>query len=352
MDDPRNLEAQLLGDMTYDDPRKHAPVPSSDPRLAGASVPVLDDMGGGMPAPAPQTVQPQYQELTEEQVGILQQQRAAAGLPPYTEEEIADLKAEFINRQRIQAQEAAMAAQAAAQQAAAAALLSEPEDYNAPEKRTVHEVLPQVDASALLEEPAPQPEHRVAFNQEDLEAAKKAAAKRASDSLKEIPQQSAEDQQRARKELAALRQQQLDDLAEKGFVVAIVMTIIGFLAGVATVVFSMGAHSDFAGEGGVFGFFDKCYMFLGIALAILSLSIVARLKKVKGLTSFAFIITSILLIIPGIVELISAKKGAEGGLTSVIAYILAVIGCLTVTFVMSTSDKLNAYYSKSDIMYD
>ena len=140
MEDPKSLEAQLLGDMTYTDPRRQN-------------------------APA----QPQYQELSEEQIAILQQQRAAAGQPPYTEEEIADLKAEFVNRQRIAAQEAAIAAQAAQQQAAAAALLSEPEDYSAPEKRPQHEALPQVDAGALLEEPAPEAPRAPMFNQEVVE---------------------------------------------------------------------------------------------------------------------------------------------------------------------------------------
>ena len=83
MDDPRSLEAQLLGDMTYDDPRKHLTPQGVDPRLAGSSVPVLDDMTAGPAAPQPKPVT-QYQELTDEQVAILQQQRAAAGQPPYT----------------------------------------------------------------------------------------------------------------------------------------------------------------------------------------------------------------------------------------------------------------------------
>ena len=162
MDDQKSLEAQLLGDMGYEDPRK-----ASQPQI-------------------------QYQELSAEQIAILQQQRAAKGQPPYTDEEIAELKADFIERQRTQAMQAAMAAQAEAQKAAAAAMLAEPEDYSRPERKPQHEALPQVDASALLEEPAPEPERKVAFNQEDLEAAKMSAAKRASESLKEIPAQTPE----------------------------------------------------------------------------------------------------------------------------------------------------------------
>lgn len=321
MDDPKSLEAQLLGDMTYTDTRR-------------------------------QPAQPQYQELSEEQIAILQQQRAAAGQPPYTEEEIADLKAEFINRQRIQAQEAAIAAQAAAQQQAAAALLAEPETYDQPEKKPVHEALPQVDASTLLEEPAPEAPRSAAFNQEDLEAAKRAAAKRASDSLKDVPERTAEEQKRAREDMALLRLQQQEALAQKGFTVSIVMTVLGAVSGIFTALYSMGAYSDPSMKEGVFGFFDKIYMLLGVLLFILSFTVVTRVKQVKGLTSGIFILTSILLFVPGIVQLISVKAGAEGGVKSIIFYVLAIVGCLIVTFTLSTSDKLTAYYKKSDVIYD
>ena len=296
--------------------------------------------------------QPQYQELSDEQIAILQQQRAAAGQPPYTEEEIADLKAEFINRQRIAAQEAAIAAQAAAQKQAAAALLAEPEDYSQPEKRPQHEALPQVDASALLEEPAPEAPRAPMFNQEDLEAAKRAAAKRASDSLKDIPEKTEEEQKRARQEMARLRLQQQEDLAQKGFITSIIMTVIGTVSGICTAIYSMGAYNDSNMEGGVFGFFDTVYMILGILLFLLSFTIVTRFKKLKGLTSLTFIVSSILLVIPGIVELLSVKRGAEGFGLTLVAYVIGIIGCLIVTFTLSTSDKLNAYYKKSDILYD
>ena len=323
MDDPKSLEAQLLGDMTYSDPRKQN-------------------------APA----QPQYQELTDEQVAILQQQRAAAGQPPYTDEEIAELKAEFINRQRIQAQEAAIAAQAAAQQQAAAALLSEPEDYSVREKAPMQEALPQVDASALLEEPAPEAPRAAAFNQEDLEAAKRAAAKRASDSLKDLPEKTEEEQKRARQEMAMLRLQQQEDLAAKGFIQSIVLTIVGALSGVCLAVYSMGSYSDPGLKNGAFAFFDKCYMLLGVALFILSFSIVTRIRQVRSLTSFSFGLSAVLMFLPGIVQMLTAKKGADGSAVTIAAYVLGIIGCLAVTFIMSTSDKINAYYKKSEITYE
>lgn len=349
MDDQKNLEAQLLGDMSYEDPRQKQVQPAVDPRLAGASIPMLDSMGAdAAPAPKQQT---RYQELTDEQIATLQQQRAAAGQPPYTPEEIAELKAEFIERQRIQAQQQAMAAQAAAQQQAAAMLLEEPA-YTAPEKKPTHEPLPQVDASALLEEPAPEPERRVSFNQEDLEAAKKQAAKRASESLKEAPQQTEEDQKRARQQMQALRRQQQEDLAQKGFTVSIIITVLSVVAGVCTIMFSSGAYSNPDEAPNIFHFFDKCYLFLGIAQALLGITIVLRVKKVKGLTSFINAITPILLLLPGITLLLSQKKSAEGGMVSVVCYIIAMICAVVVTFVMSASEQLNAYYAKSDIMYD
>lgn len=322
MDDQKSLEAQLLGDMGYEDPRKAA---------------------------QPQT---KYQELTDEQIAILQQQRAAKGQPPYTPEEIAELKAEFIERQRTQAMEAAMAAQAEAQKAAAAALLSEPEDYSQPERKPQHEALPQVDASALLEEPAPEPERKVVFNQEDLQAAKMSAAKRASDSLKEAPQQTAEQQKRAREQMAQLRLQQQEELAAKGFTVSIVLTIIGAIAGLCTIMFSTGIYPDPENVPGVFKFFDTCYLILGIAMIGLAISIVLRARKLKGTASFIFGLNAVVMLIPGIVSLLSEKKNAEGGALVCLYYIVSMILSIVVVFIMSTSDKLGAYYKKSEIMYE
>lgn len=322
MDDQKSLEAQLLGDMGYEDPRKAA-----QPQM-------------------------QYQELSDEQIAILQQQRAAKGQPPYTADEIAELKAEFIDRQRTQALEAAMAAQAEAQRAAAAALLSEPEDYSRPERKPQHEALPQVDASALLEEPAPEPERRVVFNQEDLQAAKMSAAKRASDSLKEIPQQTAEQQKRAREQMAQLRLQQQEELAAKGFTVSILVTILGAIAGVCTILFSSGAYPDPESVPGVFNFFDTCYLLVGLAMIGLAITVVLRVRQVKGFTSFMFALNAVIMLLPGIVSLLSEKKNAEGAALTCTGYILSMILSIAVVFIMSTSDKLGAYYKKSEIMYE
>lgn len=387
MDDQRSLESQLLGDMTYDDPRKYAQpqTPGApDPRLAGATVPVLDDMSGGYTPPAPQpaanpgAIDPrlagavipqlddmsgaaappparptfQYQQLTEEQIGILQQQRAAQGLPPYTPEEIAELQADFIERQRIAAQQAAMAQQAAAQQQAAAMLLSEPEDYTAKPKAPVHEALPQVDASALLEEPAPEPERKVYINTEDLEAAKKQAAKRASDSLNDIPEKTEEEQKRARKEIEALHAQQQADLAQAGFTVSIIVTIIGVIAGMCMAAFAGRAYSAEVGEpSGFFKLADSFYTWGGFALAGLSITIFLRVLPMKGFTSAMFAIAAILLVIPGAVILF--EKDRENGMAvTAVLYLIALIGSIAVTFMMSTNDKLNAYYAQKKIMYD
>ncbi len=352
MDDQRSLEEQLLGDMTYDDPRKAAQPAAGgiDPRLAGASAVTLDDMTTSAPAaPKPQM---RFQELTDDQVAILQQQRAAKGQPPYTPDEIAELKAEFIERQRTAAMQQAMAEQAAAQQQAAAMLLSEPEDYSQPEKKEAPKILPEVDASSLLEEPAPEPERKVVFNQEDLEAAKKQAAKRASEALTEAPAKTEEDQKRARQELQQLRAQQLADLAQKGFMVSVISTIMGVFAGVATILFSMGSYAEPDSVPGIFHFFDKFYLIAGALLILLSITIVTRVKKLKGFTTFMFVITALTVFIPGIVELLSQKRGAPGFGATAAGYVLSIVLCIAVTVNISSSDKLSAYYAQSDIMYD
>lgn len=377
MDDQKSLEAQLLGDMSYDDPRKHAQQPAVDPRLAGASAVVLDDMTSGAPQPqqpsadqrlagasavvlddmsgaAQQPVRPAVVELTDEQVAILQSQRAAQGLPPYTDAEIQALKDEFVERQ-LAAQRAVpqvSAEAAAAQQAAAAALLQEPEDYNAPEKRVTHEVLPQVDASALLEEPAPEPVQRPVFNQSDVEEARKAAAKRATESLKEQSgPKTEEEQKRARMEMERLRVQQLSDLAQAGFKQSIVMTAIGFVCAVCMFLFASCGYAPDVTSDGFFALADKCFTYLSIALAVLSITIVLRVTKLKGFTSGMFIISSILMVVPGIIVMLH-KRGADSFGLCAVSYAISIVGCFVVTFIMSTSDKLSAYYARKEITYD
>lgn len=351
MDDQRSLEEQLLGDMSYDDPRKHtAPAAPGaiDPRLAGASAVTLDDMSSGTPEPPKK---PQYQELTDAQIQILQNQRAEKGLPPYTAEEIAALKNEFIERQIEAARQQHLAETAAAQQQAAAALLSEPEDYSQPEKREPTKILPEVDASALLEEPAPEPERRAVFNQEDLEAAKKQAAKRASEALTEAPAKTEEDQQRARKELQELRRQQMADLAQKGFSVSIITTALGILAGLGEILFSIGAYNS-DDPSGVFKLFDKVYLLLGVLLVGLSITVVVRLKRLKGTVTLVSTLSAISLVVPGIVELLSAKRGASGFAVTCGGYLLGIVLSIVVTVMVSSSAPLSAYYSQNDIMYD
>lgn len=303
---------------------------------------LLGDMGGDT-YQKPQQTQSRYQQLSDEQIAILQQQRAEKGQPPYTDEEIAELKAEYVERQRLQAQQ-----QAFARQSAQSSVLLEETTYVAPEKKKP-EALPQVDASALLEEAAPQPERRVSFDQADIEAAKKAAAKRASESLKEAPP--AKDPAEARRQMEALRQQQLADLAQAGFPVSIILTVVGVIAGLFMALF---ASRPFPADMEVNAFFNiasKFYLYGGIVLAILAITIVLRVQALKGFTSFMFGASSVLLLIPGIVILLN-KKAAEGfGLTCGF-FIIAIVCCFVVTFVISTSDKLNAYYGRKEIMYD
>jgi len=327
MDDQRSLEAQLLGDMTYDDPRKHAQAGGTDPRLAGASAPLLDDMGGSAAQKQPQS---RYQRLTDAQIATLQQQRAAQGQPAYTPEEIEVLQAEFVERQRLQEQQQAMAAQAAAQQSAAAARLAE--DTYVEKEKPKHEELRQVDAGALLEDAPPEPERKIVFNQEDLEAAKKEAVKSAASKLDTGGPQSEDEQKRARQQMQALRQQQLADLAEAGFPVSIVMTVIGVIVGILTAFASFQALPEDFADNGFFHFCNTVLLIDGILLAALAVTIVLRVQKLKGLTSFLFGASALFLLVYGLVRL------ASGGFSSAVG--------------MTTSEKLKAYYEHKDYMFD
>ncbi|MBR6761464.1 MAG: hypothetical protein IKM30_05465 [Oscillospiraceae bacterium] len=317
-------------------PKRSGPAP-----VDAASL--LSDMGAEDAKPAQQT--PRYQQLSEEQIAILQQQRADNGQPPYTQEEIAELKAEFIERQRLQFQQQAFSQQ---QQAAQSSVVLEEATYTAPAKKTT-EALPQVDASQLLEEAAPEPERRVSFDQADLEAAKKAAAKRAVESLKEAPPP--KDPAESRRQMEALRQQQLADLAQAGFPVSIILTILGVIAGACMALFASRPFPEGTELSGFLNVAGNIYRIAGIGMALLAITIVLRIQPLKGFTSFLFGAASVLLLIPGSI-LLFQHRGGEGFALTCTFFLIALVLGFAVTFTLSTSDKLNAYYGKKEIMYD
>ncbi len=344
MDDQRSLEEQLLGDMTYDDPRAHRTQPADSGPEPDPAV-ILGDMSEDLSAPASA---PAYQRLTDEQIATLQQQRAAKGEKPYTAEEIEDLQAEFIERQRRQAQEEAMAKEEAARAAAAASILVEDTEYVAPEKKT-HEELPTVDASALLEEPAPQPERRAVFNSEDLEAAKRAAVKRQREALEDSGPKTEQEQRESRRQMEILRHQQLADKAQAGFKLAIICTVVGVIGAGLMALFSTRPFPE--DSPAFFNFAQNFYLIAGFILVLLSFTIVTRVKQLKGFTSFLFGISAVLLLIPGVLVLFE-MRGTEMFWLSAVSYLGAIGGCFAVTFMLSTSDKIKAYYDRCDELYD
>ena len=84
----------------------------------------------------------------------------------------------------------------------------------------------------------------------------------------------------------------------------------------------------------------------------LAITILLRVRQTKGLASAIFAINAILMLLPGVVSLLSEKKNAEGGAIVCAGYILSIILSIVVVFIMSTSDKIAAYYKKSEIMYE
>ena len=238
-----------------------------------------------------------------------------------------------------------MAAQAAAQKSAAAALLAE--DTYTEKEKPKHEALRQVDASALLEEAPPEPERKVVFNQEDLEAAKKEAVKSAAAKLDTGGPSTEEEQKRARKQMEALRQQQLADLAQAGFTVSIVMTVIGVLAGILAAFASFQQLPEEFAESGFFKFAGSVSLYLGIALALLAVTIVLRVLKLKGLTTFLFGVSALFLLVYGVITMASCGFSASVGML-----LIAAVGCIVVTVCVSSNEKLNAYYAHKDYLYD
>ena len=148
-----------------------------------------------------------------------------------------------------------------------------------------------------------------------------------------------------------MRQQQQADLSAKGFTTSIILTVIGVLAGLGMLLFGMGGYTDGEAPNSVFSFVDTVSKIGGVVLVLLAVTIVLRVQQLKGLTSFMFGASTALLLIFGLI-MSPYKRGTSSFGLTVAGCVICVIGAAIVTFTMATSDKLTAYYNRSEIIYD
>ncbi len=330
-----DVQAPTLADDTYVDTRK-------PDRLANVQAPTLADPETTYtkqthatplehveapkleePAAAPAAAEPR--PLSEEQLAVLAERRAASGQPPYTPEQIAAIQEAYLERQRKQV--SAPAPQPMVQQEA-------PQPAPAP--------APAVQAP-VLEEPEPPTQRFSRFSEEEIAAAKAGAQRRAIEgSLQtEVPVNKEE----TRRMIAELRRQQESDMAKRGFRIVIVLMILGIVSAVTMFLFTTRPYKD-ADVSGLMGKIDSAMTYLSFFLGIASILMLARLEPIRKLVSFLFGCASLLMLIGGFILL--PQKASGGMALTVIFYAVTLILNFVVCFQLSSNESVGMFFKRRE----
>lgn len=179
---------------------------------------------------------------------------------------------------------------------------------------------------------------------EDLERAKQEAAKRAVSSQLVSDQK---DSKESLKMMLALKEERRAELAKKGFLISIVVAVIGIAA---AVVFYLLYSGDFfglsykSGMSGAANVLRNSSLYIAIVAGILSITLITGIGGLKSLTSVVYLILGIIQIFPGIV-MISQHNGSLGLVGAL--YGVSLVCTIAVFVMLSASEALGEFYKKS-----
>ena len=203
------------------------------------------------------------------------------------------------------------------------------------------ETLPEANDVQLEETPEPE-EYVPQFKDEDLERIKEESKK----PQKYVPPQVELTEEKKKENIRImneLREERERELARKGFVQLIILTVVGVVAAVGFGLFFSGMgpfafKPDFE-IGGIMAVVKKAAPIIGVVMGISALLLALPVSQLKGISKFAFGVGFLLSLFPGIPMLIQKTNVA----LSAIVFVLALGGSLAVIVVMSISDAISAY---------
>lgn len=346
---PTGVSAPVLDDFGYSAPaaRKEGPT--------GVSAPVLDDMDGytpsygekkgaptGISAPVLDDDTYAYNKpAAEPQKLILSDQDIIDGLTPELKERFDALTAEQ-QQKIIEMRRSQLGAEAPAP-AVSAPVLDE-DTYTPPPKREEAPAKPEEPISAPVLDEAPEPPKYVPkFVDEDLERAKKEGA-RAAVSGGMVQEQ--KDSKESLRMMIQLKEERRAELAQKGFKLLIVTAVIGIIAAIAFGLLYSGGIFPYAN--GLDGFAEKLSessSIIAILMAVSGLAMLTGLGPLKSLASLIYVVSGLLQIFPGSVMI----PQHEGNMAVIVLlYAVALVGTIGVIVMISASEAVGAYFSKSN----
>ncbi|MCM1507542.1 MAG: ABC transporter permease [Ruminococcus flavefaciens] len=309
--------------------------PVSDHRRGdptGVSAPVLDDMGSLGESAQAISREPEKPIITDEEI--------IATFNP-------ELKAIFDNLSDLQRQQVLdmrreQMGGVAPKMEVTAPVLDE-ESYTPPpaeEKKTAPPPEP-VEAPVLDEEPE-LPKYVPKYVDEDVERAKREGARQAVSSQLSSNQKDSKESLRM---MLELKEQRNAELAEKGFIITIVIAVIGVVGAVAFYLLYGGKlgldyKSSLSGIGNII---KNSAFYISLATAVGSLTLITGMGGFKSLASFIFVVVGIIQIFPGL-AMIPQHNGSLA--LAGILYAVA-IGCtIAVIVLLSASEAVGLYFKR------
>ena len=141
-----------------------------------------------------------------------------------------------------------------------------------------------------------------------------------------------------------LREEREREMAKKGFVQLIILSVVGVVAAAAFALFFSGAFGlGYKEEAAMswLGTVKSIAPVLGVVMAVSALVLAAPVPQLKGITKLLFTLGFILSLVPGIPLLIQKEEGH--GLVNGLLFAVMLLGTLSVVVTMSISDSINKY---------
>jgi len=343
-DGPQGVAAPVLDDMDYSAPAEKRDGPQ------GVAAPILDDMDSYTPSSekrgAPQGIDapvlddsssfassaPQKLILTDEEVleGLTPELKQRFDLlPADKQQQVIDMR-----RQQLGAE--------APPPVVNAAILDDDNYVPQPKKEEAEHPAEPVQAAILDDEPELPKQQVSSYEQQELERIKAEAAKKAVSSQLSSDQK---DEKESLRIMLALKEEQRQKQAEKGFRITIILAVIGFIAAIAFYLLYTG-KLGIPYENGLEGaqkFMENSSIYIVAAMILSALGLISGIKGVKSLASVIYLIVGILQVFPGL-AMIPQHSGSL--LKVVILYVIAFGGTLAVFFTMAGSECVEQYFSK------
>lgn len=214
-----------------------------------------------------------------------------------------------------------------------------------PKKEAEPQPEPEQPVTAPILDDAPEtPAYKPKFVDEDLERAKKEAAKKAVSSQLVSEQKDSKESLRM---MLELKEERRREDAKRGFKVVIVIALLGVAAAVVFYLLysgSLGLTYDESGLSKAAGIIKNSSMYIAIAMGVSSLTLITGVGFFKSLATIIHLLSAIIQVFPGFI-MISQHNGSTG--LAIALYAVSIICTISVFVGLSAIESVGRFYNKN-----